>query len=504
MEGTRICFKDSLGAVRWTGSIQGKEGLWVGIEWDDKTKGKHSGSYEGVQYFVTKAPDSGSFLKEPAFLEGLKPGVSIEYAIFDKYADKNALDLTETYVPTVKNFKKPIELIGTEKIQKRQEQINNLKEVALQSCCVASINEGFGRHLISCEILLLDKNLLNSWNQVSQILIEIPQLHTLSLAGNLIEQPLTNPVSHALSILALNNMRLTMSSVIPIISQFPQLQELHLFKNFCNDLNVPIELLSNLKLLNLEDNNITSWQSISDQCKHLPCLDKIIINSNPIRHIQYDGGFENLSALSVENCDLNDWKSIEEMGKIPGKIKELRMARNQNLTETIRLSLFRFNAVARIGSLGMLNGSAVRSQERIEAERYFLRSNADNPDAPKLYRWEELIAKHGPPSEISCKVVSEQDSLSGQNLNKNTITIMIRSLARVSAGKEFKKKLLLSMNVGDLKSMCSKLFGVQTNEMKLSFRDKACIMPEFLDDNLKSIGYYIMSDDGEIWVEDLN
>ena len=59
------------------------------------------------------------------------------------------------------------------------------------------------------------------------------------------------------------------------------------------------------------------------------------------------------------------------------------------------------------------------------------------------------------------------------------------------------------MSVADLKNMCSKLFGVRSSEMKLSFRNKDSIMPEVFDDNLKTVGYYILSEDGEIWVEDL-
>lgn len=504
MEGTRICFKDSYGTVRWTGNIQNKEGLWIGIEWDNPEKGKHSGFFEGIQYFHTRFPNHGSFLKEQVFTSESTPGCSIEYAIFNKYADWNEMDFSETYVPTVKNQKKTIELVGTEKILKKQEKVENLKEIALQGCFVISITPGFGQKLVNCETFRLDQNLLNSWDQISSVLEELPQLHTLSLSNNRLELPLTNPKTSALSILVLNNMALTCSDLLPILPQFPSLQELHLYKNFCNDFNIPIHLIEKLNLLNLENNQISDWESVSNQCKDLQNLEKLILNENPLGHIAYQGGFMNLSALSIENCNLTQWTTVDELGKFPGLIKELRIARNPGLGQGSSLTLFRFNVVARIGSLQMLSGSAVRSQERLEAERFFLRSNLDNPAITASSRWQELVQKHGPPGEISCKVVSEKDNLAEQTLNSNTVTMLLRSIAKSSAGKEVKKKLVLSMTVADLKNMCSKLFGVKNSQIKLSFRDPGSIMPEFFDDNLKSIGYYILSENGEIWVEDLN
>ena len=504
MEGTRICFKDSYGTVRWTGNIRSKEGLWIGIEWDDHEKGKHSGCFEGIQYFQTRFPNHGSFLKEQVFISDQTPGCSIEYAIFHKYADWNELDLSETYVPTVKNQKKIIELLGVEKIMKKQEKVENQKEIALQGCFVISITPGFGRKLETCETLRLDQNLINSWDQVSEVLEELPQLRTLNLSNNRLEFPLTNPRTSALSALILNNMALTCSDLLPILPQLPSLQELHLYKNFCNDFNIPLSLLENLTLLNLEDNKISDWASVSNQCSNLENLEKLILNENPIGHIVYQGGFRKLTALSVENCNLCEWTSVDELGKFPSQIKEVRIARNPALGQGSSLTLLRFNVIARIGSLQMLSGSAVRVQERIEAERFFLRSNVDVPGIDASVRWQELVQKHGPPSEISCKVVNEKDNLAEQTLNSNTVTILLRSLAKASAGKELKKKLVLNMSVADLKNMCSKLFGLKNTHIKLSFRDPNSIMPEFFEDNLKSIGYYILSDNGEIWVEDLN
>jgi hypothetical protein len=503
MEGNRICFKGAYGTVRWNGIIQGKEGNWIGIEWDDQSKGKHSGEFEGVSYFKTRFPNHGSFVKESVVFSECSPAVSLEFAILNKYADRNELDLTETYAFTGQNRKKPIELVGTEKIISKQEKVDMLKEIALQGCLVGEITSGFGRRIVSCETLRLDQNLLNSWDQVSLILDEVPQLKTLSLTANRLELPLKRPTTSALQVLVLNNMGLTCQDLVNVLPQFPSLQELHLYKNFCNDLIISNELLQSLILLNLEDNQITSWQAVSELCKGLNNLEKLILNENPIGEVNYQGGFPQLTALSIENCGISNWSSIDELEKFPGKIKELRIARNPGLGAEMRLSIQRFNIIARVGSLSMLSGSAVRAQERLEAERYYLRSMMDVTGLESSSRWQELINKHGPPSEIFSRVVTEKDTLAGQTLNSNTASLIIRCLATTGMGKEVKKKLILSMTVADLKNMCAKLFGVKNNEIRLSFHDKSSFMPEVMDDNLKSIGYYVMTETGEIWVEDL-
>lgn len=72
-------------------------------------------------------------MKIHVLTEGLDQTQCISTAILDKYADKSEQDLSECYVPTVRKQKKTIELVGTEKIQARQEQLDMLKEIALQS-----------------------------------------------------------------------------------------------------------------------------------------------------------------------------------------------------------------------------------------------------------------------------------------------------------------------------------------------------------------------------------
>lgn len=52
--GDRVYFNSNYGTIRYTGSLSGKAGTWLGIEWDDPTRGRGDGSVNGNQYFTCR------------------------------------------------------------------------------------------------------------------------------------------------------------------------------------------------------------------------------------------------------------------------------------------------------------------------------------------------------------------------------------------------------------------------------------------------------------------
>lgn len=50
--GARISHSGSIGTVRYVGPVDGTNGLWLGVEWDDQTRGKHDGIKDGKRYFT--------------------------------------------------------------------------------------------------------------------------------------------------------------------------------------------------------------------------------------------------------------------------------------------------------------------------------------------------------------------------------------------------------------------------------------------------------------------
>jgi hypothetical protein len=131
--------------------------------------------------------------------------------------------------------------------------------------------------------------------------------------------------------------------------------------------------------------------------------------------------------------------------------------------------MFRFMVIARVLSLAQLNGAMVRTQERVDSERFYLRSNLDNEHERTSDLWTHLVAKHGDPAEIG-RLVSSAEALAGQTVTSSTASVLIRSLTASSAGQEARKRLSLTLKVGDLKNMCRKLFRLST-DFKLTYRE---------------------------------
>ena len=49
--GQRLSFDGALCTLRYVGPIGGTKGDWLGVEWDEPSRGKHDGSHNGVRYF---------------------------------------------------------------------------------------------------------------------------------------------------------------------------------------------------------------------------------------------------------------------------------------------------------------------------------------------------------------------------------------------------------------------------------------------------------------------
>lgn len=49
--GQRLSLKRQTCTVRYIGSVADKSGDWLGVEWDDASRGKHDGTHDGTSYF---------------------------------------------------------------------------------------------------------------------------------------------------------------------------------------------------------------------------------------------------------------------------------------------------------------------------------------------------------------------------------------------------------------------------------------------------------------------
>jgi dynactin complex subunit len=49
--GTRISLNSDTGTVRFVGQVDNTAGIWIGVEWDDPTRGRHDGCKDRKRYF---------------------------------------------------------------------------------------------------------------------------------------------------------------------------------------------------------------------------------------------------------------------------------------------------------------------------------------------------------------------------------------------------------------------------------------------------------------------
>ena len=52
--GDRLSYDGAVCTVRYIGEVAGTIGNWIGVEWDDASRGKHEGSHKGQRYFTCK------------------------------------------------------------------------------------------------------------------------------------------------------------------------------------------------------------------------------------------------------------------------------------------------------------------------------------------------------------------------------------------------------------------------------------------------------------------
>jgi len=52
--GQRLSYAGERCTVRYIGDVAGTKGDWLGVEWDDASRGKHAGIHSGVRYFECK------------------------------------------------------------------------------------------------------------------------------------------------------------------------------------------------------------------------------------------------------------------------------------------------------------------------------------------------------------------------------------------------------------------------------------------------------------------
>jgi hypothetical protein len=141
--GDRVVIAKQQATVRYVGPVDGQEGIWVGVEWDDSSRGKHDGATGGKRYFYccSTASTAGSFVR----INKVSAGHSLVDALVLRYTNQLAEGQSSTsdprhaYVSTAGNKKLWVELVGQEQVTARQSKLELLTSARLVGANVSSV-----------------------------------------------------------------------------------------------------------------------------------------------------------------------------------------------------------------------------------------------------------------------------------------------------------------------------------------------------------------------------
>ena len=556
--GCRVETRDGARAtVRYVGSVVGQDGEWVGVEWDDPTRGKHDGSYGGTRYFECAATPADG-VTPASFVRPLKirPGVTFAEALRTKYLDGKTGDVASkrgdgdgdddddendggAYVRSANGQKVEIELCL--KKDDPVAALAALDRVYLPDAGVVSAGSpgeaaGCGVSAARIRVLDLGGNLMTDWSAVARFGEEFPALTDLDLSGVRAAWPTSPPPSPSpfpnLAVLLLNKSGCSWASAAAVAAALPALRELSLADCGIATLGEGEGACSaagfeGLRALNLEKNDLEEWGEV-ERLAHFPALERLHLGGNKLRRVAYparkgapDGPvpFETLSGLFLANNAIDEWESVDALNDFPA-VSEVRLTGNPVTASAAT----RHEIVARVGRLSQLNGSLIADQERKDAEIRYLRrvlglvktaegasgegaGAAEGETRAPQTGSEAVAASHprlqallGSYGELSTHVTRATGT---GKMSEDMLQLTLVCVA-ASAGERAPqtKKVPMSITVGKLKLLCEKLFKVRADVQRLFYKEPFQGMPELLEPDDYDISYLGVRDGASILVEE--
>ncbi|KAI0053913.1 hypothetical protein FA95DRAFT_1551690 [Auriscalpium vulgare] len=427
--GTRICLSGYLGTVRYVGTVDGTKGAWLGVEWDDPSRGRHDGSKDGRSYFTCLIPGAGSFIR---------PSQSIDYgrpflrALTEKYIEiPHGSSAHEIVVLGSSNGAIQVEAVNLDKIRGKFARIERLREVSLDRENVSSVDPP-GQIRDKCGNVRgvdLSSSLIPSWDVVALIAVELPLLERLSLNNNRLN-PFTNPslviqAFSRLTELQLNGTLITWEAMINIISLIPTLRQIEMGYNRLTSLSTaktPERSTVNVEIINLDGNQLSDWINVSAGLCAFPNLSRLIVSANPLASIPVFSAFQeplHLKHLALSSTSISTWASIDALVQWCPELETLSLSSTPLVKDSVTGRAWRQHAIARLPVLRALDGTQISTRERTDSELFYLShiSHLDYPSPEARLadhpRWDALCHLHGVPDQPSIKRPKD-DRLSGR------------------------------------------------------------------------------------------
>ncbi|KZM22790.1 uncharacterized protein EKO05_0001443 [Ascochyta rabiei] len=519
--GKRLSFDGQLCTVRFRGAVEGTKGEWLGVEWDDPTRGKNCGEHNGHKYFdcLRRHAPAGSFIRptrkpdQPrSFVEALKakyadddfedPSVKVVFVMKEGDNAKARKDPAAKLSQPIRFNGKVAEEVGFDKIRKQLAQLEELKFVILDGLRMwrpevrpsARAKEELEWPQGATDIkdacpktyeLDLSRNLFEEWREIAAICEQLNRLRVLRVDGtrfrdtSLTEVELDRclRVFANITTLKLEEDLLPWEELVNITHQFQALTTFSASSNFYSSLT-PHLLNPTITDLTLEDNLFPSL-SVLEPLTKIPNLRRLVLKSNKITEIGIPppNFRDSLKEVDLSFNEITTWSFIEQLEHTFPGLTSLRVSHNP-LYEALQAPDGRsltaddgyMLTVARLGNLKTLNHSPISDKERLNAESYYLSLIVKEVQfAPEKLR-EEILSSH-PRYKLLCEEYGEPDIKRSKNaVNPNSLAarlLRINFYLANDRSKACEAEIPMSCTAYTVLGVVGKLFGVVPTGCKL-------------------------------------
>ncbi|KAJ5297671.1 hypothetical protein PENANT_c005G06601 [Penicillium antarcticum] len=510
--GQRRSFDGHLCTIRYVGTVQGTTGDWLGVEWDDAIRGKHSGEHKGIRYFSCKSnkPTAGSFVRpsrpsdQPrSFLEALRE----KYA--SEFEDLSCLNISEaSRKKAIQISGKVVEEVGFDKIRKQLAELKELRIVLLDGLLIAGVLPSYDqvqdqdaaqKIAETCPKIIeldLSRSLLSRWRDVWEICNQLKHLKRLKLNGNRF-QALNDLIFEGVTELHLEDTLLNWDEIAAVASQFPGLTSLTASANQLSEITRPLP--NTITTLTLEHNEFTSISALRHLAA-LPNLEHLSVRGSAIDTVNNDTtplDFQfpqTLRSLDLSRNKITSWTFLNQLPTLFPGLTTLRISDNplfdqptlpqtitatepskpMTLDEAFMLTLSRFPS-----SLTTLNYSIIKPTDRSNAEMYYLSLIGKELSATSEAEEPAILSTHPRYSEL-CELYTEPTitraviSSSGSRVihPRSVAARLVKMAFRLSKNKEDisevrVKEIPGSFDTYQVKALVSRLFGLPAFGFKL-------------------------------------
>ncbi|KAG6003304.1 hypothetical protein E4U21_002192 [Claviceps maximensis] len=510
--GQRVSYAGVLCTVRYTGPVAGTTGSWLGVEWDDGTRGKHDGSHKGVRYFacLSKSSTAASFIR-PTRPRDFPQGFLS--AIREKYLGGDDQSLQDKNGPQIKiSGTKVAEEVGFDKIWSKLSRVEHLKTVIVDGLrvAVAKTDEEGESIAASCPSIVhldLSRNLFETIGPVVDICSELRGLRRLSINGNrfshLLRDESLNRMRDAfadVTELSLEETLLSWEELCAVATRCPSLVTFDAGSNQLSSLPLVdyAHLPSTLTSLNLEFNDFTALSDLSGLTPltslrnlHLKGNNMATISSQEPNETAATSAAAPVFPHSIQYLDLsyNDvatWSFVDALAiHFPG-LTGLRLSHNpvydavsddnkgasSSSSSSEESHMF---TIGRLANLKNLNFAAVNTADRSNAEMFYLsriaKQLATVPEAAES----TILAQHPRYTQL-CHLYGEPEVIRRNEINPSflearLVTVVFHRACEEGEykdkDKEISRRIPKSFDIYAVRGIAGTIFGMSPLKLQL-------------------------------------